>query len=59
MHESTQLTQEWAVYGDDVDENSPSRDAPYCPNLAVCFMQTIDFGLRSGDIADAAMDSLG
>jgi drug/metabolite transporter (DMT)-like permease len=29
-----------------------------CPNLAVCFLEFFDSGLRSGDIVDAAFDDL-
>ena len=29
-----------------------------CPNLAVCFLEFFDAGLRSGDIVDAAFDDL-
>ena len=31
---------------------------PYCPNLGICFLETIDLGMRSGDIVDSAMDTV-
>merc|ERR1711988_915515 len=36
--------------------NTDSTDGDVCPNLMLCFFETIDVGLRSGDIAGDAMD---
>merc|ERR1711988_1434391 len=31
---------------------------PTCPNLAMCFFETLDVGMRTGDIVGEAMDSV-
>ena len=34
-----------------------SQQMSTCPNLMICFFETLDQGLRSGDIVDAVFDS--
>ena len=38
---------------------APDRVRPaHCPNLMICFFETIEMGIRSGDIVDAAFDTV-
>ena len=58
--QAVQLDDENGDFAKGVIYNRDDDAAAYslCPNLAVCFLEFFDSGLRSGDIVDATFDDL-